>query len=79
MSQPCEIVYAREVYAACLTVGFVDEHVEGLKPLLDAESHGPEQLAELMALARAAQAASVRWASRRAMPPDTLRGENRDG
>ena len=66
-SQSHQIAYAREVYAACLTVGFVDEHVARLKRLLDAEPQGPEQLMEVVALARAAQSASVDWASRQAM------------
>ncbi len=72
------VAYAREVYAACLTVGFVDEHVTRLKPLLDLATAGPDQLVEMVALARAAQSASVAWASRGAMLGGAPGGENDD-
>lgn len=72
-----EVAYAREVYAACLTVGFSDEHVRSLKRLLDedgVEAGGSstqalpqDRASEMVALARAAQAASVEWACRHAM------------
>lgn len=64
MTEDHALAYAREVYAACLTVGFTDDHVAGLKRLLDLPSRGPEQAAGMLALARAVQAASVAWASR---------------
>ena len=72
-----EVAYAREVYAACLTVGFSDEHVRSLKRLLDEDgteaagstprSLPQDRVSEMVSLARAAQAASVEWAFRRAM------------
>ena len=73
-----EVAYAREVYAACLTVGFSDEHVRSLKRLLDedgseaaagssARSLPQDRVSEMVSLARAAQAASVEWAFRRAL------------
>ena len=73
-----ELAYAREVYAACLTVGFSDEHVHRLKRLLDgdgidadadssARALPQDRVSEMVSVARAAQAASVEWACRRSM------------
>ena len=64
------IDYAREVYAACATVGDAAPGVARLKALLDAE--GDEGagydggLGEILDLARRVQADAVVWASQSA-------------
>ena len=58
------VAYAREVYAACATVGFADERVTGLKRLLDAHEAGRGAVADLVAEAQKVQLASIAWVSR---------------
>ena len=53
------LAYAREVYAACATVGYVGAEVARLKAMLD----GAAPDGELLAAARAAQAGSVAFVS----------------
>ena len=56
------IEYAREVYAACATVGYTSPDVTRLKVMLDARS--AEDLDAIVALAQAVQRASMAWAGR---------------
>ena len=51
------LAYAREVYAACATVGFADAEVARLKAMLDGAATG----AELVIAAQAVQARAVAW------------------
>ncbi len=53
------LAYAREVYAACATVGFADAEVARLKAMLDAGD--AVNAGELVAAARLAQSRSVAW------------------
>ena len=52
------LAYAREVYAACATVGFADAEVDRLKAMLDGAAAG----ADLVIAAQAVQARAVAWA-----------------
>lgn len=54
------IAYAKEVYAACATVGFASPAVTRLKQLLDEGG----DMSEIMALAQQAQRESIGWAGR---------------
>ena len=60
------IVYAREVYAACATVGFDDASARRLKALLDDYEAGETTVSndELRVVAQKAQRASVEWVDR---------------
>jgi hypothetical protein len=60
------LTYAKEVYAACATVGFVDGEAIRLKRLVDRRDAGHigSTDAELVAVAQAAHTAAVAWASR---------------
>ena len=60
------ILYAREVYAACATVGFDDASARRLKALLDEYEAGAAHSSsdELMAIAQQAQRASMQWVNR---------------
>lgn len=63
MSAPrdsAEIAYAKEVYAACATIGFTSETVTRLKRLID-EGNDPDAT---MAAALKAQDESIGWAGR---------------
>ena len=60
MSDSAEIAYAKEVYAACATVGFTSETVTRLKRLIDAG----EDADAIMVAARQAQIESIAWAGR---------------
>ena len=60
MSDSPEIAYAKEVYAACATVGFRSETVTRLKQLIDDGSN----LDAIMAAAQKAQGESIDWAGR---------------
>jgi len=55
-----EIAYAKEVYAACATVGFESATVTRLKRLLDAG----DDVAAILAAAQQAQRESIAWAGR---------------
>ncbi len=56
------VAYAREVYAACATVGFESASVDTLKALLDSpKMSDPKVLTEA---AQKAQRDSVAWAGR---------------
>ena len=57
------ILYAREVYAACATVGFDDASARRLKALLDEYEAGNASFSgdELMTIAQRAQRASIEW------------------
>ena len=55
-----EIAYAKEVYAACATVGFTSETVTRLKRLLD-EGNDPDAI---VAAAQTAQRESIGWVGR---------------
>ena len=60
------ILYAREVYAACATVGFDDAKARKLKALLDEYDAGNPSLShdDLMTIAQQTQRAAVEWGSR---------------
>ena len=60
MSDSAEIAYAKEVYAACATIGFASETVIRLKHLIDA-GNDPDAI---MAAAQSAQRESIAWAGR---------------
>ena len=60
MSDAPEIAYAKEVYAACATVGFTSPAVTRLKQLLDEDGDA----GEMVALAQQAQRESIGWAGR---------------
>jgi len=55
---PAELAYAKEVYAACATVGFTSAAVAHLKRLLDEGG----DVEALMAAAQQAQRESIGWA-----------------
>ncbi len=55
-----EIAYAKEVYAACATVGFDSAVVKRLKRLIDENIDADA----IMAAARQAQLDSIDWAGR---------------
>ena len=55
-----EVAYAKEVYAACATVGFTSAAVARLKQLIDDGG----DVGEMMALAQQAQRESIGWAGR---------------
>ena len=57
------VEYAREVYAACATVGYESPDVTRLKALLDAGSPRDGD-AEIVALAQKVQHASMAWVGR---------------
>ncbi len=58
------IEYAREVYAACATVGYESPDVARLKAMLDAQSAGDDDPEAVIALAQAVQRGSMAWAGR---------------
>ncbi len=58
------LAYAREVYAACATVGFSNGQVTKLKRLLDEHDAGYVDIADLVAAAQSVQLASIAWVSR---------------
>ena len=60
------IDYAKEVYAACATVGFDDANVRRLKALLDEDAAGHASLSrdELVTVAQQTQRAAVEWVNR---------------
>jgi hypothetical protein len=55
-----EVAFAKEVYAACATVGFASPTVTRLKRLLDEGGDADE----IVAVAQAAQRESIAWAGR---------------
>ncbi len=59
-----ELDYAREVYAACATIGFESPESIRLKALLDAADAHHSDLDEIVALAQMVQRASIAWAGR---------------
>jgi hypothetical protein len=59
------LAYAREVYAACATVGSNDATARHLKLLLDQVAGGTDVAnSDLLQAAQDAQRAAVRWADR---------------
>ena len=63
MSQSLD--YAKEVYAACATIGFDDGSAAGLKTLLDRLAAGQDvSEAELLRAAQQAHLAAANWAGR---------------
>lgn len=59
-----EVEYAREVYAACATVGYESPDVTRLKALLDAAGARDGDAGEIVTLAQTVQRASIDWAGR---------------
>ena len=60
------IIYAKEVYAACATVGFDSADARHLKALLDEYDTGRTSAAsgDLVTIAQQVQRASIEWINR---------------
>ena len=66
------LAYAKEVYAACATVGFINDNVRRLKELLDADrgTYDGIQSIALLTLAQQVQFQSIAWVEAESPPSE---------